>query len=213
MTAPHPPHLPVPGHRVIINGPGPQDWIDRYETVALLVLASLPIAALAACCLVRRRRRGGTPSGLAWRRSIAEVGLLWGTGPWVVLTLLPASNREAHGVVSLVPLRDLATMPGYQVVGNLLVLAALGLLAPVRWRAFRSVPRLLVLAGCCSVLIETAQYVLELGRVSSVDDVLLNTVGAGLAALVSRPWWRPGVRRSVPPRVINRSVDNKGASA
>ncbi|WP_420853236.1 VanZ family protein [Segeticoccus rhizosphaerae] len=35
---------------------------------------------------------------------------------------------------------------------------------------------------------ETAQYVLQLDRVFSIDDVLLNTVGAGLAALASRPW-------------------------
>jgi len=47
----------------------------------------------------------------------------------------------------------------------------------------------LVLAAACSTLIETGQYVLQLGRVSSVDDVLLNTAGAGLAALASRRWW------------------------
>jgi glycopeptide antibiotics resistance protein len=48
----------------------------------------------------------------------------------------------------------------------------------------------LALAAGCSVLIETAQYVLQLDRVSSVDDVLLNAVGAVPAALASRPWWR-----------------------
>jgi glycopeptide antibiotics resistance protein len=52
------------------------------------------------------------------------------------------------------------------------------------------VPRILALAACCSVLIETAQYVLQLDRVSSVDDVLLNAAGAVPAALASRPWWR-----------------------
>ena len=31
---------------------------------------------------------------------------------------------------------------------------------------------------------------LRLDRVSSIDDVLLNTAGAGLAALASRGWWR-----------------------
>jgi hypothetical protein len=39
-------------------------------------------------------------------------------------------------------------------------------------------------------LIGTAQYVLRLDRVSSVDDVLPNAVGAVPAALESRPWWR-----------------------
>jgi glycopeptide antibiotics resistance protein len=52
------------------------------------------------------------------------------------------------------------------------------------------VPRILALAAGCSILVETAQYVLRLDRVSSVDDVLLNAAGAGLAALASRRWWR-----------------------
>jgi glycopeptide antibiotics resistance protein len=77
-----------------------------------------------------------------------------------------------------------------QIVGNLLVFAALGFLAPQRFAALASVPRILALAAGCSVLVETAQYVLLLDRVSSVDDVLLNAAGAGLAALASRPWWQ-----------------------
>ena len=68
--------------------------------------------------------------------------------------------------------------------------AALGFFAPLRFAALASVPRILALAAGCSVLVETAQYVLRLDRVSSVDDVLLNTAGAGLAALASRRWWR-----------------------
>jgi glycopeptide antibiotics resistance protein len=91
--------------------------------------------------------------------------------------------------VSLVPLRDLATMPTTQVVGNLLIFAAVGFLAPLRFRALASIGRILLLAAVGSIVIETAQYVLRLDRVSSVDDVLLNALGAGLAALVSLPWW------------------------
>jgi len=46
------------------------------------------------------------------------------------------------------------------------------------------------LAAGCSALLEIAQFVLRLDRVSSVDDVLLNAAGAGIAALASRYWWR-----------------------
>jgi glycopeptide antibiotics resistance protein len=60
----------------------------------------------------------------------------------------------------------------------------------MRFTALASVGRVLALAAGCSVLVETAQYVLRLDRVSSVDDVLLNAAGAGLAALASRRWWR-----------------------
>ena len=97
--------------------------------------------------------------------------------------------------MSLVPLRDLLTILAgepltamVQVVGNLLVFAALGFFAPVRFAALASVPRILALAAGCSVLVEAAQYVLRLDRVSSVDEILLNTAGAGLAALASRRW-------------------------
>ena len=68
----------------------------------------------------------------------------------------------------------------------------LGFLVPLRFPALASVPRILALAAGCSVLVEAAQYVLRLDRVSSVDDVLLNAAGAGLAALASRRWWRCG---------------------
>jgi glycopeptide antibiotics resistance protein len=77
-----------------------------------------------------------------------------------------------------------------QVVGNLLVFAALGFFAPLRFPVLASVPRVLALAAGCSILVEVAQLVLRLDRVSSVDDVLLNAAGAGLAALASRRWWR-----------------------
>jgi glycopeptide antibiotics resistance protein len=48
----------------------------------------------------------------------------------------------------------------------------------------------LALAAGCSILIEIAQYALQLDRVSSVDDVLLNAAGAVPAALASRRWSR-----------------------
>ena len=186
------PQLPAPGHGVIINGPGPQDWIERYEVVVLVTLVALPFAALTMWGLVRRRRHAGRTTSSAWRKSLAEVGILYGTLPWLWLTMLPAGSGHAvHGSVSLVPLEDLATMPTYQIAGNLLVFVALGFFGPLRFAVLRSIPRILALAATCSVLIEAAQYVLGLGRVSSVDDVLLNTLGAGLAASVCWVWWRP----------------------
>ena len=104
--------------------------------------------------------------------------------------LVQSARVGLVSAVNLVPLRDLLTMSASQVVGNLLVFAALGFFAPLRFAALASVPRIVALAAGCSVLVETAQYVLPMDRVSSVDDVLLNAAGAGLAALASRRWWR-----------------------
>lgn len=190
MSEPTPSPLPAPGRVVIINGPGPHDWISRYESVALVTLTVLPLAALIVWLLAQQRVRASTTRTSAWRTALAEVGIVYGTLPWVWLTMLPASNsRVAQGTVNLVPLRDLHDMPPYQIIGNLLVFAAFGFFAPMRFAALASIPRILAVAAAGSVLIETAQYALHLGRVSSIDDVLLNTAGAGLA-LASRRWWR-----------------------
>jgi hypothetical protein len=162
---------------------------DTFNGVVLMTLVTLPLAVLVAWALARRRLAAGVTS--AWRMSLAEVGMVHGTVPFVWMTLMPGSGA---GIVparlSLVPLRDLFAMGPLGIVGNLLVLAALGFFAPMRFAALASVPRILALAAGCSVLIETVQHVLQLDRVSSVDDVLLNAAGAVLAALASRSWWR-----------------------
>ena len=117
--------------------------------------------------------------------------MVYGTLPFVWMVMMPGSGAGAvPGRLSLVPLRTWPRWVRSGIVGNLLVLAALGFFAPIRFAALASVPRILALAAGCSVLVETAQYVLQLDRVSSVDDVLLNTAGAVAAALASRRWWR-----------------------
>jgi hypothetical protein len=170
-------------------------WYGTFNGVALIALLALPLAVLAVWVLARRRSATGTPH--AWRLSLAEVGLVYGTVPFVWMVMLPGAHAgTVHGRVNLIPLRDLLTMLASaplifvgEVVANLLVLAALGFFAPIRFAALASVPRILALAAGCSTLVEVLQYVLRLDRVSSVDDVLVNTVGAGLAALASRRWW------------------------
>ena len=167
------------------------DWIGTYTGIVVVTIALLPLAVLAVWALTRWRRRVGATPVTAWCRSAAEVGIVYGTLPWIAMTMLPGSEAgTAVGRVSLVPLQDLQTMPVYQIVGNLLIFAALGFLVPLRFAVLASLPRILAVAAAGSVLIETAQYVLSLDRVSSIDDVLLNTAGAGLAALASRRWWR-----------------------
>lgn len=204
----------VRGHGVIINGTR-SDWVVRYDVVVAVTLAALPLAMLTGWLLARRRRRSGATAGWAWRSSICEVAIVYGTVPWVWLTMLPGSGAgTVHGQLSLVPLRDLQTMPTYQVLGNLLVFAALGAFGPMRFRALASLPRVTALGALGSIMIETAQYVLPIGRVASVDDVLLNTVGAGVAAIVTFPWWlrgRQGAPADRPVRVARCSPVEDGA--
>jgi hypothetical protein len=171
-------------------------WRGCFDTengVLLMMLVGLPLAVLVAWVLAHLRRAVEGTS--AWRISLAEVGLVYGTVPFLWMTLMPGPGAGiVPGRVSLVPLRDLATMGPLGIGGNLLVLAALGFFAPIRFAALASLPRILALGAGCSALVETAQYVLRLDRVSSVDDVLVNAAGAVLAALASRRWWRDRYR-------------------
>jgi glycopeptide antibiotics resistance protein len=134
----------------------------------------------------------------AWRAAVAEVGAVAGTLPWLWMILTPLPQP---GAVHPVPLQEVSgylSVPASEVVvqlgGNLAVFAAAGALAPVRWRLGSGTATVLaVVAGFAaagSLLVETLQWALDLGRVSSVDDVLLNTAGAVLAALVTHRWWR-----------------------
>jgi hypothetical protein len=163
-------------------------WHGCYDTdngVVLMLLVGLPVAALVAWGLASVRGDSG-----AWRKSVAEVGLVYGTVPMVWLTLMPGPGAGVvPGRVSLVPFSDLITMGPLGIAGNLVILAALGFFAPIRFAALATLPRVAALAAGCALLIEVSQYVFRLDRVSSVDDVLVNTAGAVLAALASRRWW------------------------
>src|SRR3954453_20795053 len=65
-------------------------WHGCYDTengVLLMMLVGLPLAALVAWALARRRRAAGGTS--AWRMSLAEVGMVYGTVPFVWMTVMP----------------------------------------------------------------------------------------------------------------------------
>jgi hypothetical protein len=173
--------------------------LARWIPVVVLSLLAVPAAVVAATALTRWRRAYGHEPGVARWRSWAEVGMIAGTVPWVWMILTPLDNpRELW----LVPFSDLASLvhdgpPEYvvvQVVGNLLVFAALGFLAPLRWAI--GPLAVLAIAAAGSATVEALQYLLDIGRVTSVDDVLLNAGGAALAAMVSR---------AVLPSVVSRA--------
>lgn len=82
---------------------------DTFNGVVLMTLVSVPLAALVAWALARRRRSAGVSS--AWRTSLAEVGMVHGTVPFLWLTMMPGAEAgTVPGGLSLVPLRDLLTM-------------------------------------------------------------------------------------------------------
>jgi hypothetical protein len=167
-------------------------WLRFLPQVAVS-LAVLPVAALAALGLARRRHARGVPLDEARRAAVAEVAMVVGTAPWIWMILTPLPEPRQ---VFLVPFVDLVHQAGSglgflvtQVGGNLAVFAAFGAGAVVRWGL--RVRAVAAVAAAGSVTVEVLQYALDLGRVTSVDDVLVNTAGAAVAALLARRLWAP----------------------
>lgn len=163
---------------------------ESWGGVLLVWGAGIPLVVGACVLGVRLRVRHGRDPGEALRFTLAEAGIVAGTLPWVWMILTPAYGERA---VSAVPLRDLAaTLTStpmdalVQVGANLVVFVPLGFLLPLRWPGFAGVPRMALVGAMVSGLLETAQYALDMGRVSSVDDVLMNTAGAAVGAFLAR---------------------------
>lgn len=89
----------------------------------------------------------------------SAVGLVAATG---LVIAMVRNGRPVRGPrrVNLVPLHDLLTLAPRD-----LVFAAVGLLLPVRFDA--RTPTVAVTAAAASAAVETLQYVLALGRVST----------------------------------------------
>ncbi|MCC5578522.1 VanZ family protein [Microtetraspora sp. AC03309] len=158
--------------------------------VIMAAVLAVPVTLLAAHLLARRRAARGHPHPA--RTAYADVLMIAGTAPWLWMILTPGHNTEG---INLVPFRDLAAVfqaPAetviVQVGGNLLVFAALGALLPVRSARFARLWTVALVAAAASATVEALQYGLHLDRVSSIDDVLLNTAGAVIAAIMTQRW-------------------------
>jgi VanZ family protein len=124
--------------------------------------------------------------------TLAVLGIL-------VITLSPSGGRGGTRI-HLLPLSDFwerdphadTLEPIIAAVANFILFIPLGFLVGVRWRLFDRWSSVLVLAAALSLAIEIIQFGLG-GHDSSIDDVLLNTLGAmfghGLMAIV-RHWDR-----------------------
>lgn len=174
--------------------------VNALETNTLYItFALLPLAFAAAWALAARRIRNGRPRRDAWLDSLAEVGAVVGSVPLLFLGL---TSREGANALQLVPLVDLADLAAAeprviveQLAGNLFVFAAAGFFLPVRFRI--GLGTIAAGAVAAAVTLEVLQYTLLTGRVVSADDALMNALGAVLAALASRPWWRRSRARAV----------------
>lgn len=117
------------------------------------------------------------------------VGLVTGPSLYQLLVRhLPTPRIELVPFVDIISVLTDNTTPGLgafaNIVGNLILLAPLGFLLPLFWRYFDSARRTILFAGGLSLSIELIQLVA--GGVTSVDDLILNTVGAALGFVLAK---------------------------
>ncbi|GAB3140797.1 VanZ family protein [Amycolatopsis sp. NPDC004378] len=153
---------------------------------------ALPYALLGWLLLAARRRRRLPARYATATAGVDSAAALLGFLVFCLVTMPVGTSTES--TLDLVPGADITAAfdddgSFWQVIGNVLLLCPLGALLPLRVRRLRTLVRVALAAMAVSVLVEGTQYLIHNGRVTSTDDVLLNTAGATLGAALSRRGW------------------------
>jgi glycopeptide antibiotics resistance protein len=149
------------------------------------------------------QRQPGRPSGWVYLAALVYVAAL------AVVTLLPIApvRRPSNYEPQLVPfegilgeLKDSPVERLAEVFGNVLLFAPLGFLLPLLVPAIRRWWQALAVGAGVSLLIELYQLAWPSVRKASVNDLLMNALGAvlGFAALRLTGYCRGGSSRRAP---------------
>lgn len=175
--------------------------LTQYErlfgTQAILIAAAAGVILVATIVVAtltsppgpsRRRRRRRAALG------VVSVGAAFVTA---IVALKPRYGPDPSRVLELNVLGEYARPGGAgyttsgQVLGNLLMLTWIGLLLPGLFRrlTYRTT---VALTFAVSAVIEACQYAFATGRIASVQDLALNTLGGVVVAVIGvkviRPW-------------------------
>ncbi|QWF83727.1 VanZ family protein [Amycolatopsis sp. CA-230715] len=163
------------------------------ELITLATLGVPPAVLFCGLLAMRRKRSGQRDPGAT---AVCDVLLVFSACCVLYLVGKPIPGQAS--TADLTPGTEIADAldelpsssdPLWQAAANLLLLLPLGALMPVRSARLRSVGRIAGGAVVLSSAIEAAQYLFLTGRVAATDDVVLNTLGATLGALLTRRWW------------------------
>ncbi|WP_329056259.1 VanZ family protein [Amycolatopsis sp. NBC_01488] len=159
-----------------------------------MTILALPGALILWVALAAWRRRRAPALAAVFTAGL-DTAILLVAGLVAVLVSAPVAGGHTS-TLHLLPGQDLTDLFNaddadavWQVAGNLVLLSPLGALCPLRIRALRPLTRLTLAAVAVSITIETVQYLIHAGRVTSTDDVLLNTIGATASARLARSLW------------------------
>ncbi|OXM47100.1 VanZ family protein [Amycolatopsis alba] len=189
------------------------ELLRAFGAMIPLTITAIPYALLGWPLLAAHRRRRQADRFTASATAAVDMALALTCFLVLCLVTMPVTGAKGS-TLNLEPGTDLrlALSDGanlWQVLGNVLMLSPLGALLPLRSRRLRSLGRIALGALAVSVLVEGTQYLIQAGRVTSADDILLNTLGAVIGAAVSRRLWhRLDVRPPVKiPAQVRRVCD------
>lgn len=133
------------------------------------------------------------------------VGLVTGPSLYQLLVWhLPTPRLELIPFADIISVLMDTTTPGAgaftNIVGNLVLLLPLGFLLPLFWRYFDSAKRTILFSAGLSLSIELIQIIA--GGVTSVDDLIFNTVGAAIGFVLAKLLLR-ACPRLMPQRARN----------
>lgn len=140
-----------------------------------LAMSAIPAAAWA---FFRSRQANRT-------HVLLEVVIILYLGTLAGLTLAPLVP-ETSRILELKPFTPIfdpisTRTTAVQIVGNLLWFVPAGILLSLRWpERWNSFLHAVIMAGTLSLTIEVVQYVSGRGRVASINDLILNTLGGVL---------------------------------
>jgi hypothetical protein len=179
--------------------------LERFSPQLNLFLI-LVIPGLLGLLLFRRRQVGrGRVERLLPGPLVLNVALacaLLG----VALITLTARPYGSDGRLDLIPFHPLWTaltgqIDASRVVAtfgaNIVLFVPLGFLIPLRWPRLDGWPSIVLATAFISALIETAQYLMNIGRVTQLDDVIFNALGGLLGWAMMRggrmafSWFNP----------------------
>ena len=139
--------------------------------------------------MVLKKNYGGFHSLVLGGIGIIYFGLLY---KYLLTPTVPSFNHVRP--VNLVPFRTIAqnltdggtplSHRAYELIGNILVMAPIGVILALKMRRFRVWPVALI-GVSTSTAFEVTQYLRWTWRVADIDDVICNALGAIVAYLIT----------------------------
>ncbi|MEX0992212.1 MAG: VanZ family protein [Actinomycetota bacterium] len=170
--------------------------LANFRGTGPFLFAILPVVVLAAAVVaIPRARRTGDPYRYALLLTETEFLTSWSVLAIVLVGLRPGENPVVRpSTLNLVPLDTIVHLAGSggDAVANLSLLTGNVLLfAPAAFFLTLRLPKVRIwqvaaFGGGLSLAVEALQLLFVTNRSASIDDVLLNTLGATLGALAAR---------------------------